>query len=131
MFTPSACAAGILLWWMLIEYRKDEVITFFVLFVILLLLAWSKRTRWSLRNIHFQNGSGSFPVYVDCFFPLWSDLAIWALQQVSYKKKPWTAYPSRSIGFTPGFLVRCVLPIFLIFRVVCFDICRFHIFDRI
>jgi hypothetical protein len=38
------------------------------------------------------------------------------------KKKPWTAYPSRSIGFTPGFLVRCVLPIFLIFRDVCFDI---------
>ena len=54
MFTPSACAAGILLWWMLIEYRKDDVITFFVLFVIFLSWSFSDWTSSVSRKLEWK-----------------------------------------------------------------------------
>ena len=54
MFTPSACDSGILLWWMLIEYRKDEVITFFVLFVIFLSWSFSDWTSFVSRKLEWK-----------------------------------------------------------------------------
>ena len=94
----------------------------------MLLLGWSNRytnsrslrTGWSLWNIHFSNGNGSCPFYVDLlfhrqdFYRIW--LNVYKCDTVG-KVETGTAYPSRASGFTIGYCDG--VPVANLFSVLC------------